>query len=203
MLQFKQSEYDHSLFIKNTSTCTVLVLVYIDDMLVTGDSLQVIEETKDKLKHFFKMKDLGELKYFLGIEFARSNKGILMNQRKYTLELIAEIGLSASKPAVTPIDTNCKLTTKQFDDFTKSGAESKAIKNGSMVDQGVYQRLIVKLLYLTMIRPGISYGVQTLSQFLQQPKKSHMEATLRIVRYIKNQPGQGILRIVRYSYNIL
>lgn len=62
-LQFKKSEYDHSLFMKNTSVGTVLVLVYVDDMLVTRNNLQSIEETKYKLKQFFKM-DLGELRYF-------------------------------------------------------------------------------------------------------------------------------------------
>ena len=65
----------------------VLVLVYVDDMLVTGSTFHLIEETKDHLKQAFKIKDLGELRYFLGIEFARSKQGILMHQRKYALDL--------------------------------------------------------------------------------------------------------------------
>ena len=60
----------------------------------------MIEETKYVLHVHFKIKDLGELKYFLGIEFLRSNKGIMMNQRKYSLELISEVGLAAAKPAL-------------------------------------------------------------------------------------------------------
>uniref|UniRef100_A0A3Q7EDS5 Reverse transcriptase Ty1/copia-type domain-containing protein n=1 Tax=Solanum lycopersicum TaxID=4081 RepID=A0A3Q7EDS5_SOLLC len=117
------------MFIKKDESGIVIILVYVDDLLVTGDSLRIVKETKEKLKQVFKMKDLGELRYFLGIEFARSDQGILMHQRKYTLELISETGLSSSKPAATPMDTN----------------------------------------------------------------KSHMEATLRIVRYVKNQPGLGVL----------
>ncbi|XP_055814369.1 uncharacterized mitochondrial protein AtMg00810-like [Solanum dulcamara] len=62
-----------------------------------------------------------------------------------------------------------------------------------LTDQSAYQRLIGKLLYLNMTRPDISFSTQTLSQFLNQPKKSHMDAALRIVRYLKRQPGQGIL----------
>lgn len=139
------------------------------------------------------MKDLEELRYFLRIEFARSKKDILMHERKYTLELISETGLNAAKPAGTPIDTNTKLTPKQYDDETHKSTRSHMTGDDPLTNQGTYQRIIGKLLYLTMTRPDISFGVQTLSQFLQQSKKSHMTAALRIVRYVKNQPGQGFL----------
>jgi len=74
----------------------VIILVYVDDMMITGNDINLIQETKRTLQSSFKMKDLGELKYFLGIEFARSQKGIVMHQRKYTLEIISEAGLSAA-----------------------------------------------------------------------------------------------------------
>ena len=177
------------MFIKKDESGMVIILVYVDDLLVTGDSLRIVKETKEKLKQVFKMKDLGELRYFLGIEFARSDQGILMHQRKYTLELISETRLNSSKPAATPMDTNVKLTTKQLDEYIRSGNSEKSNANDPLVDQGAYQRLIGKLLYLTVTRPDIAFGVNTLSQFLQQPKKSHMEAALRIVMYVKNQPS--------------
>lgn len=110
------------------------------------------------------MKDLGELKFFLRIEFARSKKGILMHQRKYTLELVFELGLGAAKPFFTPIDTNIKLTTKEYDDHVCSKEHGISDPPSNM---HAYQRLIGKLLYLTMTRRDISYCVQTLSQFLQ------------------------------------
>jgi len=186
---FVQSQYDPSLYVKKTTERVTLVLVDVDDMLITGDSLKLIEETKVTLQQAFKMKDFGELRFFLSIEFARSNKGILMYQRKYTLELLSELGLGAAKHASTPIDYNLKLTSKQFDDHVKT------MKPGDdpPTDQRAYQRLIGKLLYLTMTRPDIAFSVQTLSQFLQDPKKSHMKAALRVMRYVKNQPGLGIL----------
>ncbi|XP_049414554.1 uncharacterized mitochondrial protein AtMg00810-like [Solanum stenotomum] len=173
-----------------------LVLIYVDDMLITGNSILLIEETKNQLKQAFKMKDLGELRYFLGIEFGRSKQGILMHQRKYALELISETGLTAAKPAGTLIDTNLKLTTKQYDE------ETQMTKDDPLTDQGAYQRIVGKLLYLTMIRPDIFYGVQILSQFLQQPKKPHMTTTLRIVRYVKNPLGQGLI-LSSYSKNTI
>ncbi|XP_019256246.1 PREDICTED: uncharacterized protein LOC109234631 [Nicotiana attenuata] len=105
-------------------------------MLITGPNLTLISETKTKLQLTLKMKDLGDLKYFLGIEFARSQQGILMHQRKYTLELISELGLGAAKPAATLIKANIKLTTKEYDEHTSS---SNAIDDEVLTDIIQYQ----------------------------------------------------------------
>ncbi|XP_015165801.1 uncharacterized protein [Solanum tuberosum] len=118
-LKFQQSQHDHSLFINKAEEGIIIILVYVDDMLITGSSLKLIEDTKRALQQAFKMKDLGELKYFLGIEFTRSTVGILMHQRKYALELISEVGMTAAKPAGTPIDINVKLTSKLYDEHVK------------------------------------------------------------------------------------
>uniref|UniRef100_A0A3Q7FG12 Reverse transcriptase Ty1/copia-type domain-containing protein n=1 Tax=Solanum lycopersicum TaxID=4081 RepID=A0A3Q7FG12_SOLLC len=158
-----------------------------DDMLIAGNDLVLIEHTKQELHARFKIKDLGILRYFLGIEFSRSEKGILMNQRKYALELIEEMGLTAAKPSWTPLDINLKLTNTLLD-------EAMNVTNDQVLaDKGPYQRLIGRLLYLTLTRPDIGFAVQTLSQFLQCPKKSHMEAALKVVRYIKREPAMGVL----------
>ena len=68
---------------------TVIVLVYVDDLIVTGSNQKLLCDTRQEIQKKFKMKDLGELKFFLGIEFSRPDKGILMSQRKYALELIS------------------------------------------------------------------------------------------------------------------
>ncbi|XP_049413140.1 uncharacterized mitochondrial protein AtMg00810-like [Solanum stenotomum] len=112
-----------------------------------------------------------------------------MHQRKYALELIDEVGMSAAKPVGTPINVNVKLTSKHYDEHEKIHG---ALED-PLVDQTIYQRLIGKLLYLNMTRPDLSFSTQNLSQFLQQPKKSHMDAALRIVRYLKKQSGPGLL----------
>ncbi|XP_019242524.1 PREDICTED: uncharacterized protein LOC109232535 [Nicotiana attenuata] len=136
------------------------------------------------------MKDLGELKFFLGIEFVMSRHGILMCQRKYALELISESGLSGAKPAGTHLELNQKLTTTEFDKCfnTKNTNSDEVLKN-----PGTYQRLVGRLLYLTMTRPDIAFVVQVVSQCMHSPKVSHMEAALRVVTYLKQAPGLGLL----------
>uniref|UniRef100_A0A3Q7EGE7 Reverse transcriptase Ty1/copia-type domain-containing protein n=1 Tax=Solanum lycopersicum TaxID=4081 RepID=A0A3Q7EGE7_SOLLC len=158
-----------------------------NDLLLTGNSHQLIQELKDSLHSRFKMKNLGDLKYFLGIEILRSKTGILLNQRKYALELISDTGLSGAKPANTPLEANIKLTTVEHDELL--GVTDDSV----LKDVTSYQRLVGRLLYLTITRPDISFAVQVLSQFMQQPKVSHWEEALRLVRYIKRSPGQGIL----------
>nr|XP_025888417.1 uncharacterized protein LOC112942067 [Solanum lycopersicum] len=94
-----------------------------------------------------------------------------------------------AKPTGTPVDVYVKLTSRQFDDHMKV---KEAIED-PLVDHKAYQKLIGKLLYLNMTRPDITFSTQSLSQFLQQPKKSHINAALRVVRYLKKEPGQGLL----------
>uniref|UniRef100_A0A3Q7HQ83 Reverse transcriptase Ty1/copia-type domain-containing protein n=1 Tax=Solanum lycopersicum TaxID=4081 RepID=A0A3Q7HQ83_SOLLC len=136
---------------------------YVDDLLITGSDPSLIQDTKQVLHNHFKIKDLGELRYFLGIEFCRSASGIVMSQRKYALELISEAGLAGAQPVSTPLECNLN-----------------------------YQRLVGKLLYLTNTRPDIAFTVQTLSQYMQQPKISHWNAAMRVIRYIKGNPGLGL-----------
>nr|XP_016466743.1 PREDICTED: uncharacterized mitochondrial protein AtMg00810-like [Nicotiana tabacum] len=184
---FVQSKHDHSFFTVRKNTKLVIILVYVDDLLITENDADMIQEAKTILHKAFRIKDLGFLKYFLGIEVSRSQKGIVLCQRKYTVELIAELGLAWSKPAITPMEQNMKLTTVEYDAHCN-------LKDGpALTDVKGYQKLIGKLLYLTLTRPDFAYTVQTLSQFMQAPKKSHLEATHRLVRYLKNEPGLGIL----------
>uniref|UniRef100_A0A3Q7HXW2 Reverse transcriptase Ty1/copia-type domain-containing protein n=1 Tax=Solanum lycopersicum TaxID=4081 RepID=A0A3Q7HXW2_SOLLC len=150
-------------------------------------SKRLIDNAKQVLKNNFKIKDLRDLRYFLGIEFARNSEGILMHQRKYAMELIPDSEMSGSKPCATPVEVKQKLTTSEFDDHFK-------LDNGNvLLDSGEYQRLVGRLLYLTITRPDIAFAVQILSQFMHVPKSSHMEAALRVVKYVKQAAGFGIL----------
>jgi len=93
-----------------------------------------------------------------------------MHKRKYCLELISDMGLSSSKPVGAPIELNKKLTTAEFDlHFPPTDDHDKLLK-----EPGVYQKLIGRLLYLTITRPDIAYAVQLLSQFMHSSKTSHM-----------------------------
>jgi len=96
----------------------VIVLIYVDDLLITGDSEVLIKETKQVLHQQFKLKDLGQLKYYLGIEILRSKAGIILNQMKYILELISDTRLSGAKFVTTPLESNLRLTSIEFDQAT-------------------------------------------------------------------------------------
>ncbi|KAL9994189.1 putative RNA-directed DNA polymerase [Helianthus debilis subsp. tardiflorus] len=126
----------------------------------------------------FEMKDLGRLKYFLGIEVLRSKQGIFICQKKYILDLLAETGMLDCKPADTPMIANQKL-------YMEDGAK--------LANKERYQRLVGKLIYLSHTRPDIAYAVGVVSQFMHQPQVSHMEAVWRIVRYLKGTVGHGVL----------
>ncbi|XP_070031947.1 uncharacterized mitochondrial protein AtMg00810-like [Nicotiana tomentosiformis] len=167
-------------------------------MVTVRNDTKLIEEAKDILNNNFKMKDLGELRYFLGIEFARSSKGILMNQRKYALELISECGLGGAKPLTTPLEQNQKFTSLEYDKLFESDKGTSP----ELEDRRPYQRLLGKLLYLAITRPYISFVVQTLSQYMHAPTKLHYEAALRVVRYIKDQPVLELLMSSRKSGRI-
>ncbi|XP_070014794.1 secreted RxLR effector protein 161-like [Nicotiana sylvestris] len=116
----------------------------------------------------------------------RSKEGIVLNQRKYALELISEVGLSDCKPASIPMELNHKLTTVDYDKHVG------ITEDAELGDITAYQKLIGKLLYLTITRPDLCFVVQVLSQFMQNPKQSHLNAAMRIIRYIKGSQGLGI-----------
>lgn len=184
---FLQNSLDHSLFIKRQRSEIVIILLYVDDVLITGSNMDLIEHTKNALRKAFKIKDIGDLKFFLGMEFSRSKKGILIDKRKYVLEIISQLGLGNAKPAWTPLDANIKLTTQELDELTEK-LDDEFLENKEQ-----YQSLIGRMLYLTTTRPNIAFSVQILNQFLQQPRKSHWEVAVRLMRYIKREPGLGIL----------
>ncbi|XP_069145613.1 uncharacterized mitochondrial protein AtMg00810-like [Solanum lycopersicum] len=179
-----QSLLDYSLFTKKSDTGMVIVLVYVDDLLITGSDPVLVQATKQVLHSRFKIEDLGELKYFLGIEFCRSESGIVMNQRKCTLELISEAGLAGAQPVFTPVECNIKLT---------SVAYNTSNVDPLFLDISRYQRMIGKLLYLTNTRLDIAFAVQNLIQYMKQPKHSHWDAALRVIEYIKRSPSLGLL----------
>lgn len=105
---FFQSVHDYSIFTLKRKEGIVIILVYVDDLLITGDNEAMIAETRQVLHKQFRLKDLGELKFFLEIEVLRSKSGVILNQRKYLLELISDMGLSGAKPASTPLESNLR-----------------------------------------------------------------------------------------------
>lgn len=108
-----------------------------------------------------------------------------MNQRRYALELISECGLTGGRTNTTPLEQKQKLRNLEYDNLFRITDDVE------LEDRRIYQRLIGRLLYQAIIRPNISFTVQHLSQFMHAPKRSHYDATLHVIRYIKRQPGRG------------
>jgi len=102
---------DHSLFIKSSEGSFTTLLAYVYDIILARNDKEKIERIKQALNQTFKIKDLGDLKYFLYLEIKRSKKGIMVNEMKYTLELLTDAGLLACKPALSPIDNHEKLSS--------------------------------------------------------------------------------------------
>ncbi|PNX90904.1 putative copia-type protein [Trifolium pratense] len=174
---YTQSTSDYSLFTLKTGQSFTALLVYVDDIILAGNSISEFDRIKQILDTEFKIKDLGKLKYFLGLEVAHSKTGITICQRKYCLDLLKDTGLIGSKHAPTPLDHS-----------TKIHQDSSA----AYEDIGGYRRLIGKLLYLTTTRPNISFATQQLSQFLSTPTITHYDIACRVVRYLKGTPGRGL-----------
>ncbi|KAJ9566378.1 hypothetical protein OSB04_002344 [Centaurea solstitialis] len=176
-LGFKQSRADYSLFIHKEDESFVAALIYVDDVVVVGNDPIKIQATKDDLDKKFSIKDLGNLKYFLGIEVTRTSEGLVLNQRKYILDILEDCGLQGCKPSPFPIEQNLKLD--------RADKEPK-------VDAGRYRRIVGRLLYLQATRPDITYSVNVLSQFVADPRQPHLDAAHRVLRYLKGTPGQGV-----------
>ena len=100
---------DPSLYVKKTNDCIVVILIYVDDLIIGGDSMEEISKLKKNLEMQFQMKDLGELRYFLGIEMIRSESGIYMLQKQYAITMLKKYGMLGCKLIGVPLDKNCKL----------------------------------------------------------------------------------------------
>lgn len=151
--------------------------MYIDDIVLTDDDPNEMSSVKSFLDQKFRIKDLGSLKFFLGLEVARSQKGIVLSQRKYALELVDDAGLLACKPASTPMRPNIKLSTE--------GSTPHP-------DPSSFRRLIGRLIYLTNTRPDQAFAVNKLSEYVSQPTQAHQDAAIHILQYIKGSPGKGL-----------
>ncbi|GJR04894.1 ribonuclease H-like domain-containing protein [Tanacetum coccineum] len=156
------------------------LLVYVDDIIITGNSISEIEKFKVYLKSRYMIKDLEKLKYFLRIEVVDTDKGICLNQRKYVLDLLSEYGMLACKPAKTPLMSKLVISNEASD------------KDPLLENITDYQKLMGNLIYLTNTRPDSSYVVHCLSQFMHSPLTSHLKIAFKLLRYLKSCLGLGI-----------
>lgn len=174
---YVMSKADASMFIKTNQGKVVIVLVYVDDMIITGDDQDGIEQLKQNLCVRFHMKDLGRLSHFLGLELQYKEEVIILHQQAYCAKLLMKFGMLGCKPIETPIENNVKLSINQGEELS---------------DPTMYRQIVGSLIYLTLTRPDIAFAVGVLSRYMQNPRKPHLEAARRVMRYVKGSVGLGI-----------
>ncbi|XP_023741475.3 uncharacterized mitochondrial protein AtMg00810-like [Lactuca sativa] len=173
---FMCSQADTSLFIFHRGSCLLYSLVYVDDIILTGNHDQTITRFIACLKNEFAIKDLGRLSYFLGLEVSYTSAGLFLSQSKYAHDILKRANLLDSKPVGTPLATN--------DVFTTNGQ--------SFHDPTLYRSFVGALQYLTITRPDLSYAVNQASQFLHSPTDQHFQLVKRIMRYVKGTITHGL-----------
>nr|AAD25646.1 putative retroelement pol polyprotein [Arabidopsis thaliana] len=176
-LGFEKQHGDHTLFVRCIGSEFIVLLVYVDDIVIASTTEQAAQSLTEALKASFKLRELGPLKYFLGLEVARTSEGISLSQRKYALELLTSADMLDCKPSSIPMTPNIRLS-----------------KNDGLLleDKEMYRRLVGKLMYLTITRPDITFAVNKLCQFSSAPRTAHLAAVYKVLQYIKGTVGQGL-----------
>ena len=168
---FTQNPVDHCVYKQGTDDGVVLVIIWVDDILIAASNETLMNQFKDTMKVTFRMKDLGKISYFLGIDFKQTDGKITMSQERYITKMIEKFGMSDCKPRSTPCE--CKPDdTNQF--------------NNECVDPTKYREIVGSLIYAaTCTRPDIAWAVSKLSQHLSKPKYVHLTMAKHVLRYLK------------------
>nr|XP_027188652.1 uncharacterized protein LOC113785799 [Cicer arietinum] len=157
----------------------------MDDLILTSNDLVEIYTIKHNLDISFKIKDLSVLKYFLGLEIAKTKSALSISQCKYTLDFLTDVGLLATKPISTPMSRPSIIQSDE-----------------PVSDNTSYRRLIGRLIYLTTTRSDITYVFQQLSQHMSSPLTSHHHEAIHVLRYLKKNPGQRLFFSAKSSLQL-
>uniref|UniRef100_A0AAV1UCN5 Polyprotein n=2 Tax=Peronospora matthiolae TaxID=2874970 RepID=A0AAV1UCN5_9STRA len=175
---FQASGFDPCLYIMTSEGHCVFVLVYVDDVLVTGSSLEMIARTKNDLKTRFEMTDSGKCAFVLGIELLDGEDGsVTMCQRRYVDDVLKRFGMDECKAVASPVDVSSRLVPSN---------------SASKVDVP-FREAVGALMHLTTAtRPDIAYAVSFVSRFMEKPQEEHWVAVKRIFRYLQGTKMHGI-----------
>jgi len=154
----------------------LIIVLYVDDLILTGDEL-LIHSCKDDLAKEFEMKDLGLLHYFLALEIWQNSDGLFVSQGKYAQEILEKFNMHGCKPVDTPLP---------------SGWRKEDATSAEVVDATVYRQLVGSLMYLVNTRPDICYAVNQLSQAMVKPTKLFWKAGKHVLRYLRGTSGYGL-----------
>ena len=186
-LGFHGSKSDTSLFICCNSSFTMYVLIYVDDIIITSSSTAAIDTILTNLHKDFAVKDLGPLKFFLGIEVLSNPNGVLLSQHRYITDILRKTNMLEAKPIASPMASSTSLS---------------AYEGEPVSDHTLFRSTIGALQYLSITRPDIAFTANKLSQFMHKPTLPHWQAVKRLLRYLKHTIQFG-LQIYRSSCHTL
>ena len=175
---FEKCDYEHTLFIKTSKEGKVLIVsLYVDDLIFTGNDELMFTEFKNSMKHEFDMTDLGKMRYFLGLEVLQRSDGVFISQKKYALEVLKQFGMDKSNFVHNPIVPSFKLMKDE---------------GGVKVDNTYYKQIVGSLMYLIATRPDMMFVVSLISRYMENPTELHLLAAKRVLRYLKGTTEFGI-----------
>ncbi|KAM0981906.1 hypothetical protein EV1_014829 [Malus domestica] len=175
---FKKSPSEATLYVKHVDGQeTLIVSIYVDDIVYTGSCLEMIEDFKCDMMNKYEMSDLGLLHHFLGIGVIQQEGSIFIHQKKYALSLLDKFGLKSCKSVSIPLPPTDKL---------RKGDGSEA------ADEELYRKIVGSLLYLTATRPDILYSACVLARYMHCPSIKHLGTARRILRYVQGTVDYGI-----------
>ncbi|CAA0831030.1 cysteine-rich RLK (RECEPTOR-like protein kinase) 8 [Striga hermonthica] len=177
-LGFTRCATEHALYTRRRGKEELIVGVYVDDLIITGAREEDINGFKREMAARFRMSDLGQLSYYLGIEVKQGRDSITLCQRAYAGKLLERSGMADCKSCVTPMEERLKLT--------------KASTAGK-VDATLYRSIVGGLRYLVHTRPDIAFAVGYVNRFMEDPREDHWAAVKRLLRYVKGTVDQGII----------
>lgn len=166
---FEQNAADNCVYEKQSDGKRVILIIWVDDLLIAASSNNLIREVKRMLEKRFNMKDLGELRHFLGIDFTQRRGEVKMSQSRHIEKVLQRFGMSECKPRLTPCEQKLELDGE-----------------GEIVDATGYREIVGSLIYImTSTRPDLSWVVSKLSQHLAKPKQQHWDTAKQVLRYLK------------------
>jgi hypothetical protein len=177
-LEFIEAKSDTSLFIFRRGSDTVYLLLYVDDIILTAFSIELLRRTIFALQREFIMKDLGPLHHLLSITVERRPDGLFLHQCTYTLDILKREVMADCKPCTTSVDLQAKL----------AGDSGPPVEDTSQ-----FRSITGALQYLTFTRSDIAYAVQQICLHMHDPRESHLTAMKRILRYLQGTSGYGLL----------
>jgi hypothetical protein len=176
-LGFIQSRADTSLFVYSKHGATAYLLLYVDDMILSASTTELLRHIIKRLHDAFAVKDLGPVHHFLGIKVRRNATGFFLSQAQYAEDLLERAGMANCNSVPTPADTKPKASTTE---------------GTPVADVTSYRSLAGALQYLTITRPDIAYAVQQVCLHMHAPRDVHMTMLKRILRYIKGTATLGV-----------